>query len=93
MKECNVQAVCSITWSLVNQSDTLFVAHSQSFCYAVFYLEGYMVNAFAAIVQELLYCALRTCGLQQFQLNFANLQEGCLNLLVFYNFCFVNLQT
>lgn len=93
MKECDVQAVSAVAGSLVDETDALAVAHSESFAHTILNLEGNMVNALAAIVEELLYGAFGACGLQELQLHFANLHESGLYLLVFYNFCFVNLQT
>jgi len=88
-----VQTVSTIAGSLVDETDALAVAHGESLANTVFNFEGNMVYALAAIIEELLYGTLGACGLQEFQLHLANLEESGLHFLVFYNFCFVNFQT
>ena len=93
MEECDVQTVGTVTGSLVDEADALAVAHGECFAHTVFNLEGNMVNALATVVEELLNGAFGACGLQEFQLNFADLEESSLYLLVFYNLDVVALQT
>ena len=93
VQESDVQAVCAVARSLVNEAKSLAVAQGECFANAVFNLEGNMVNALAAIVEELLHGALGASRLQEFQFHFANLEEGCLYFLVFYNLCFVHFQS
>ena len=93
MQEGDFQTVCATTGSLVYQADAICLALCQGFCYAIFNLEGNMVNAATAIVQELLDCALGACGFQQLNLYLTNLEEGGLHLLVFNNLLLVELQT
>ena len=92
MEESDMQTVGTVAGSLVNKADTLAVAHSESLAHTVLYLEGNMVDAPAAVVEELLHSALGACGLQELELHLTDLKESGLYLLVFYNFCFVNLQ-
>ena len=93
MQESNLQTVSALAGSLVDEADTLAVALSESFSHAVLDAESDMMNAATAVVEILLNSAFWACGLQQFQLHFANLQEGGLDLLVFNNFGLVALQT
>ena len=93
VKECDVEAVGTVSGSLVDEANAFAVAHCQCFAHSVFHLEGYVMNALAAVVEELLYGAFGAGGFQKLKLHFANLQEGCLYFLVFYNFCLVNLQS
>ena len=88
-----MQSVCTITWSLVDEADTLAVAHSESLANAVFYLEGNMVYALTTVIEELLYGTLGACWLQEFQFHLANLEEGGFYFLVFYSLCLVNFQS
>ena len=76
MQECDAQTVGTFTWSLVDEADAFAVAHGESFAYAVFNLESNVVNATTAVIEELLYGALRASGFQEFQLYFAHFQEG-----------------
>ena len=88
-----MEAVGTIAGSLVDKADALTVAHGECFAHSVFYLEGNVVNALAAIVEELLNGALGASRLEEFEFNFADLEESGLYLLVFYCFCFVNFQS
>lgn len=92
MQESNLQAVCTATGSLVDKADTLGIALSQRIGNTILNLEGYVVNALAAIVQELLNGALGACGLQQLNLDLTNLQEGGLYLLILYYLLLVELK-
>jgi xanthine/uracil/vitamin C permease (AzgA family) len=92
MEECDVETVGTITGSLVDKTNALAVAHCESFAHSVFHLEGNVMNASAAVVEELLNGAFRASRLEKFNLHFAHLEESGLHLLVFYNLCFVNLQ-
>ena len=92
VQECDVQTIGTIAGSLVDEANALLVAHSQSLGDTILDLKGNVVNTLATIVQELLYGAFGASGFQQFQLNFANLQESGLYFLVLNNFGLVNLQ-
>ena len=92
MEESDVEAVSALSGSLVDEADALLVAHGEGLAHAVFHLEGHVVNATAAVVQVLLDGPFGASGLQSFELHFIDLEGGGLHLLVFYNFCFVNLQ-
>ena len=93
MQEGNVQTIGTLARSLVNEAYALLVTHGKSFAHTILHLECYMMNATSAVVQELLYGALGACGLQQFQFNLANLQEGSLYLLVFHHFGLVDIKS
>ena len=93
MQESDFQTVCTTAGSLVDKADAVCFALCQSLCYTVFNLEGNVVNATAAIVKELLDGALGAGGLEQLNLDFANLKESGLYLLVFNNLLLVELQT
>ena len=78
MQESDMQTVGTITGSLVDEADALAVAHGECFAHTVFNLEGNMMNALSAVVEELLNSTLRACGFQKFQLNFsAHSHIGC----------------
>ena len=87
-----MEAVGTITGSLIDEANALTVAHSERFAHSVFHLEGNMMNASATIVEELLNGAFGASWLEKFDLHFAHLHESGLYLLVFYNFSFVNFQ-
>ena len=93
VQECNLQAVGTLAGSLVDEAETLCVAEGQRVGYTILHLEGDVVDATAAVVQELLYGALGSCGFQQFQLHLTHLHEGGLHFLVFYHFFLVDVQT
>jgi len=93
MQEGDVQAIGTLAGSLVNQTDALCITLGNGVGNTILYLEGYMVNTTTAIIKELLNGTFGASGLEEFDFDFANLHEGCLNLLVFYNFGLVNLQT
>ena len=88
-----MEAVSTISGSLIDEADALTVAHCEGFAHSVFHLEGNMVNALATIVEELLNGAFRASRLEKFELHFADLEESGLNFLVFYCLCFVNFQS
>ena len=92
MQERDVETVGSLAGGLVYEAQAFLVAHGESLAHSVLHLECYVVYTAAAVVQELLYCALGACGLQQFKLHLAHLQEGGLHLLVLYNLCLVHFQ-
>lgn len=87
-----MEAVSTLSWSLVDEANALAVAHCECFAHSVFHLEGNVMNASATIVEELLNGAFGASRLEKFQLYLTNFEESGLYFLVFYNFCFVNLQ-
>ena len=93
MEECNLEAIGAAAWSLVDEADAFAVAHGQGFADTVFYLEGYMVHASAAIVEVLLHGALGAGGLEELELHFTDLKEGGLHFLVFDNFGLVDFKS
>ena len=66
MQERDVETVGSLAGGLVYEAQAFLVAHGESLAHSVLHLECYVVYTAAAVVQELLYCALGACGLQQF---------------------------
>ena len=93
MQEGNLQTISTATGSFVDKTDAICIALCQSLGYTILYLEGYMVNATATIVQELLDGAFGACGLQQLNFYFAYLEECGLYLLVLNNLFLVELQS
>ena len=88
-----MEAVGTVTGSLVDETDALLVAHGECFAHAVFHLERNVVNATSAVVEELLNGAFGACGLEEFEFHLADFQKSGLDLLVFYNFSFVHFQS
>ena len=87
-----MEAICTLTGSLVDETYTLCVAKGQCLSHAILNLEGYVVNTTATIVEELLYGALGAGGLQELQFHLTDLHEGSLHLLVFYDLSLIDLR-
>ena len=93
MQEGYVQAVGSFAGRLVDEAQSLLVAHGQSLAHAVFHLECHVMHAAPAVVEELLHGTLGARGLQQLEFHLAHLQEGGLHLLVFHHLGLVHFQS
>ena len=93
MQEGNLQTISTATGSFVNKADAVCLALCQSLGYTILYLEGYMVNASATIVQEFLDSAFWACGFQQLDFYFTDFEKCGLYLLVLYNLFLVELQS
>ena len=93
MQESDVEVLCALAWSLVDKAYALFVTLCQSIGNTVLYTESNVVNTMVALIEPLLYGALRRCWLEKLKLNLATLEESSLHLLVFHYFHCVTLQS
>ena len=92
MEEGDVQVLCALAGSLVDEAYSLLVAFGQGVAHAVFDAEGHVVYSVVAFVEPLLDGAFGRGGLQQFEFHLAALQEGGLHFLVGHLFNGVTLQ-
>lgn len=92
VQESYLEAVCSATGGFVDGAQTCCFALGDGLAYAVFYLEGDVVDTAASVVEEFLYGALWAGGLKELDLDFAYAEEGGLDFLVFDYFFFVILE-
>ena len=53
MEESDGHLLCSWTWSLVDETDSLAFSLYESLSYSVFYCKGYVVYALAALFEPL----------------------------------------
>ena len=93
MQESDRHLFSAWTWSLVNQTNALFVTLCQCVCNTVLNSECHVVNTSTTLFQELSDSALRACWLKEFNLHFAHLQESSLHLLVCHFLNSIALQT
>ena len=93
MQECDVEAVSTFAGSGINEADSLLIALGKRTCHAVFNAEGHMVYALVALVEPFLDGALGACGLEEFQLDLTDLEEGSLNFLILDHFGLVTFQS
>src|SRR5574344_368145 len=93
MKECDIEILGTLAWSLVNQAQSLFITLCQCIGNAILNTESHMVNTMVALVEPLLDCALRRCRLKQFELHLSTFQECGLHLLVGHFLYCITLQS
>ena len=93
VKECDVQSLGALTWSLVDEANALLVTLCKCIGSAVLNAECHMVHSLVAFVEPLLDGAFRRCRLEKLKLCLATLQEGGLHFLVFNHFYCVTLQS
>ncbi len=91
MKESDFQTVGTISGSLVDELDTLFLSLGESFSHTVFHSECDMVHttASAVLLDEFGNSAFRGCSFEKLNLSVAHHDECSSHFLVFDHFLFV----
>src|SRR5438093_7099546 len=81
MQECNLESVCTDAWLLVNHLEALPL-QSRYLCLNVVHLKRQMMDSFPPFRDELCNSGVGTCGFEQFNSCFTDLEECCFHLLI-----------
>ena len=84
MQEAYHHVLSTWAWGLVDEANVLALAFYECLGNAVFYGEGYVVNAFATLLKPFSHGAVGRCWLKELKFYLTHLQEGGLHFLVGY---------